>query len=263
MLPKELQSALANLPLAEIRYFDTIGSTNAEALALAEKGAPDGCLVIADHQFQGRGRMGRNWVTNPGAGLAFSLVLRARTRELSHLALFSPLAALSVSRVLEDDLSLTPLIKWPNDVLVSGKKICGILAEAIWHSPETATVVLGIGINITPASVPPPDQVIFPAACLEAAAGRPVDRWHVLAGCIQNILAYRAILDSPAFIDEWTARLAFRGERISLENAGSETVEGIFLGVTPEGNLRLKLDQGQEVQFSAGDVHLRPARSHS
>lgn len=263
MLPKAIQEALAGLPLAEIRYFETIGSTNTEALIWAEKGAPDGCLVIADHQSQGRGRMGRGWVTNAGAGLAFSLVLKAGSQELAHLALFSPLAALSVSRVLEEVYSLTPIIKWPNDVLVSGKKLCGILAEAIWHSSETATVVLGIGINITPLSVPPPDQVIFPATCLETEAGRPVDRWRTLAGCIQNILTFRAMLGEPAFIEAWTARLAFLGERIALENTGSETVEGILLGVTPEGNLRLKLDQGQEVHFSAGDVHLRPARFHS
>ncbi|MEN4100610.1 MAG: biotin--[acetyl-CoA-carboxylase] ligase, partial [Anaerolineaceae bacterium] len=118
---------LAGLPVSELRYFDSIGSTNDEALRWAEQGAPDAALVVADTQTAGRGRMDRRWVTRPGVALAFSLALRPTPVEASALGLFSPLGALAVAAALRENYGLLAEVKWPNDVLLERRKCCGIL----------------------------------------------------------------------------------------------------------------------------------------
>src|SRR5512141_3071554 len=97
-----LTSLLAGLPIRQIRYFDTIGSTNDEALSWIQAGAQDGCLVVADQQTQGRGRLNRRWITNPGAALAFSIILRPTPEEIDRMSFFSPLGALAICQALED-----------------------------------------------------------------------------------------------------------------------------------------------------------------
>lgn len=257
MLPSDLKAALKEVSLTQVRYFETIGSTNSAAIEWVESGLAEPALVVANHQTQGRGRLERRWVTQAGAGLAFSLILPAAPPEISHLALFSPLGALALCAVLEQDLRLQPAIKWPNDVLLNGLKVSGILAEAVWLDPHTAVVVLGIGVNITPTALPPPEEMRFPATSVESAAGHAVERWPLLAACIQNILEMRAWISDERFITAWLQRLAYRDQRVQVVTAAGP-VEGILVGITPLGDLRLKLDQGQEVCYSAGDVSLRP-----
>src|SRR5512142_3320319 len=127
-----LRSHLSGLPVAHIRCFDTVGSTNDEALAWAAAGAQDGCLVVADQQTLGRGRLNRRWITRPGAALAFSLIFQPGPEEIERMGFFSPLGALAISQALEEKLGLSPEIKWPNDVLLMGRKTAGILVEAAW-----------------------------------------------------------------------------------------------------------------------------------
>ena len=150
-----LETRLADLPLGGIRYFERIGSTNDEAAAWLKQGCPDLALVVADAQSAGRGRAGRKWFTPPGAGLAFSLVLRAgdATRQLlaqGNTARLNGLGALAVCQALQEQHSLPAQIKWPNDVIVNGRKLAGVLAEAHWLGSELSAVVLGIGINLAP-----------------------------------------------------------------------------------------------------------------
>ena len=176
MLPADLASELAGLALPAWRYCELVGSTNDFALAWGEAGAADGSLVVADEQTAGRGRLDRRWFTPPGAALAFSLVLRPNPAELTCVARFSPLGALAVQQALAVNLNLPAEIKWPNDVLVGRRKVCGILAESTWQGETLTALVLGIGVNITPAAVPPADQLLFPAGCIETALGKPVPR---------------------------------------------------------------------------------------
>ena len=146
---------LSRLPVPAYRYLESVTSTNDLALAWAEDGAPDGALVIADTQTAGRGRMTRRWLTPPHSALALSLVLRPNPQEAARLALFSPLGGLALSTALEEQFNLQPQIKWPNDVLLDGKKTAGILAESVWQDGSVQAVVLGIGVNVSPLSVPP------------------------------------------------------------------------------------------------------------
>ncbi len=258
MQEAELRQKLLPLGIADLRAFDVIGSTNDEALDWAATGAADASLVIADSQIRGRGRLGRHWVTNPGAALAFSLILQPTPQEIAHLALFSPLAGLGVSLALEK-IGLSPQIKWPNDVLLNRKKVCGILAEAAWLGNNLQGVVIGIGINIAPAAVPPADQLLFPATCVEEALGSPTDRLEILSATIEAILHWRSLLSSKQFVHAWQERLAFRGEWVRVENTGGTAITGQVIGITSDGNLQLRTPSGEEAQVTVGDVHLRPA----
>jgi BirA family biotin operon repressor/biotin-[acetyl-CoA-carboxylase] ligase len=255
-----LESLLVGLPIPQMRCFHSIGSTNDEALLWAAQGAPDGCLVIADVQTRGRGRFNRRWVTTPGASLAFSLILRPQPEEMSFLSLFSPLGALSICHALETPHGLKPTIKWPNDVLLDGRKTAGILVEAAWTGERMDGIVIGIGMNISRASVPPADTVMFPATCLEEAAGQTIDRWAVLEGTLKGVFALRARLGEERFHREWWRRLAFRNEWVRVsEGEGGKTHTGRLVGLDADGSLLLQGENDDFFPVAVGDVHLRQA----
>jgi BirA family biotin operon repressor/biotin-[acetyl-CoA-carboxylase] ligase len=258
-----LTSLLAGSPVAQIRYFDTIGSTNDEALAWAAAGAEDGCLVVADQQTRGRGRMNRRWITRPGVALAFSIILRPRPEEIDHLGFFSPLGALAISQALEQTLGLSPQIKWPNDVLLEERKVAGILLESTWMGTRPQGTVIGMGINVAPEAVPPPEELLFPATSVEEAAGRPVDRFGLLRAILEATFEWRSKLADPAFRQAWEQRLAFRGQWVRIEEAGSASpvsgppLSGQVLGIHADGSLLLRGAAGETIPVKVGDVHLR------
>lgn len=253
----ELKRLLAGLPIPEVRFFDSIGSTNDEALAWIETGAADGALVVAEHQTRGRGRLDRAWVTRPGAALAFSLILHPTLEEAGHTGLFSPLAGLAVCSALQD-LGLPAEIKWPNDVLLARRKTCGILAESSWQGSRLEGVVVGIGINVAPESIPPAEELNFPATCVEDHLVRPVDRGLLLRQVLSEFFNWRRLLGQPQFFEVWEERLAFKGENVRLASPGIDPVYGTLLGVDSEGNLRIRMSQGDVKIGMVGDVHLRP-----
>src|SRR5690242_7641436 len=135
MNQNELKRTLSKLPLGDVKYFDSIGSTNNEALAWATGGAPDLSMVIADEQTAGRGRLDRKWFTPKGSALAFTLILHPTTEEKPHLSRIVGLAALAVAQSLRTR-GLNAQIKWPNDVLIEGRKVCGILVESVWSGED-------------------------------------------------------------------------------------------------------------------------------
>jgi BirA family biotin operon repressor/biotin-[acetyl-CoA-carboxylase] ligase len=272
-----LETALAGLPIKQIRYFDRLGSTNDEAVRRAEQGAPDLTLVAADEQTSGKGRLGRKWITPPGAALAFSLVLRPGAGMALVLPRWSALGALAVCEALRELYALHPEIKWPNDVLLGRRKAAGVLAETAWSGEKPTSLILGIGINVAPVSVSevalPKSAMIFPATCIEEFLPRPVDRLQLLRQVLEQVIAWRPRLASPEFITAWEDRLAFRGEWVRLlpGETPSETslsvqspksfpsgVEGCILGLAPDGALRLRTLSGEEIVVRVGDVRLRP-----
>jgi BirA family transcriptional regulator, biotin operon repressor / biotin---[acetyl-CoA-carboxylase] ligase len=253
-----VKDRLRGLPIPELRFFDSTGSTNNEALHWAEQGAPDGALVIADEQTAGRGRMDRRWVTHPGAALAFSLILRPTPAETQALGLFSPLGALAVAAALAEGYGLAAQVKWPNDVLLNRRKVCGILVEAVWAGEQARSVVVGIGVNVAPQAVPPDDQVIYPATSVEDALGQPVDRLELLRKIMEGLFAWRSRLTTAAFIEAWDAYLAFKNEWVEVQPPGQPTLAGRLIGLAPAGELRLLSPSGTEILATAGDLRLRP-----
>ena len=254
-----LQKQLASLPLDELRYFDSIGSTNDEALAWATEGARDFSLVIADEQTMGRGRAGRKWVTPHGTALAFSLILHPAAAETISPSLFTGLGALALVDALKKR-GLKPQIKWPNDVLLNGKKVAGILVESVWTGDALDTVVLGMGVNVRTGSVPPANELLFPATSVQAELGRPLERAEFLRDILAALLIWRSKLVTGKLIKAWDENLAFRGEQVHIWQEGKEPLMGRVIGLESDGSLRLldaKRDKIVTVQF--GEIHLRPA----
>ena len=253
--PSDLIENLSKVGLSDWRFYPVVASTNDLALKWAGEEAGDFSLIIADTQTAGRGRENRQWMTHPGAALAFSLVLRPTEKELANLPRFSALAALSLLDTL-DQSGLRGSLKWPNDVLLSGKKVAGILVEADWQGDRLAALVVGMGVNITPSAVPPANTLRFPATSLETEAGREMDRWAILASILHTLRQYRDLLPSPDFIRLWNDRLAFRGENIKFRFPDGDVRSLTVVGVQSDGRLALRTQQGETLEVLAGEIEM-------
>jgi BirA family biotin operon repressor/biotin-[acetyl-CoA-carboxylase] ligase len=226
----------------DIREFERIPSTNTYLLGEARAGASEGVVAVADHQTQGRGRLGRAWTAPPGAALLVSVLLRPVGLPERRRHLVTAAVALAAARACADVAGFAPEIKWPNDLLVRDHKLAGILAEA-----EKEAVVVGLGLNV--ASAPPE------AMAVDDVAGRPVDRGELLAAMLESLEGWYADLGSVAAA--YREACATIGRRVRVElTAASFT--GWAEGVDDGGNLLVRLEAGEVRQVSAGDViHLR------
>ena len=253
----ELKKSLLRLPLGDIRYFDTIGSTNDEALAWAANDTPDLSVVIADEQTAGRGRLDRKWITPKGTALAFSIVLRPTAEERAHLTRIVGLAALAVALPLRAR-GLAAEIKWPNDILIHGRKVCGILVESVWSGEDIDCVVMGIGFNVLRGAVPPAETLQFPATSLEEEQGQPPDRVDLLRDILAALIELRPGLRTDEFIHQWESLLAMRGDSVQVESEKTPAVSGQISGLDSDGSLKLRNEHGESVTVRFGDVRLRP-----
>ena len=259
MNEKELIAILHDLHLGEMRWYDTLPSTNTYALEWLRDFPPEYSLIVTDQQTAGYGRNQRSWHSRAGASLTFSFIVHPNQPEQDKLPLFSALAALAVCEAITSyppniDIS----VKWPNDVLLNGKKAAGILAEAAWQGDQLMGLVIGIGVNMQPATLPPADELLFPATSLEQTMGRSIDRWDLLHHILQAFLALRTIFPSPEFLDAWQNKLAYLGEEVTISKMGKEYQNGIFMGVDERGYLMLKEKNGRISTFPLGDMSLRP-----
>ena len=259
-----LNKLLGDLSLGSIRYLNTVDSTNNLAAHWAKDGAPNLSLVISDEQTAGRGRLSRRWYTPPGAALAFSLIIQDTTQETvmpnSSLSRLTALGTLAVCDALKQSFptQLQAQIKWPNDVLVAHHKLAGVLSEAFWQGEQLQTVILGIGINIAPESVPSAELLDFPATCVEAAVKEQVDRWELLHTVLVKLLYWRSHLTSPEFIQAWEKRLAYQGEWVQVIFEGEPSLEGQVIGLKSDGSLKMLTRSGDLVDLQAGEIHVRP-----
>jgi BirA family biotin operon repressor/biotin-[acetyl-CoA-carboxylase] ligase len=254
------EQALKGIDIGPCFYFDQVGSTNDVAQKMAAEGVPDLTLVVADEQVRGRGRQGRSWFTHRGAGLAFSVILLPESGVIceGNLSRVNGLGALSVARALRDGFSIPAEIKWPNDVLVDGKKVCGVLVESHWKGDQLRDAILGIGINIAPASVPREGSLQVPAASLQRVAGQTFERPVVLARVLEELVVWYPKLPSESFLSAWEDMLAYRDQEVQLLVGERVVAAGKIAGLGPEGALRLVKISGKVESFHVGEIHLRP-----
>jgi BirA family biotin operon repressor/biotin-[acetyl-CoA-carboxylase] ligase len=261
----QLSSPLAMLDPAEIGAlapscgwpvlaFDSIDSTNAEALRSIERGQAAPFLVLAERQTAGRGRRGRKWVSPFAENIYFSLVLRIEggMRQLEGLSLVVGLAALQTLR--EAGIPGAGL-KWPNDVLVGQKKIAGILLELVGDPADVCHVVLGIGINVNMQAT---DEVDQQWTSMRLESGKAFDRNNLVAQLglmLQKYLARHQAGGFTAIQSEWEQNHLWQGRDVSLI-AGVNQIDGEVLGIDAQGALRLKVG-GVEKVFSGGELSLR------
>ena len=233
--------------------FDTIGSTNTEALKHARQGVAEGLCIVARQQTAGRGRHGRVWVSEKDAGLYFSIVLRPKL-ETRFLSLITLMTGVAVHDMLEE-YGITPDIKWVNDVLVAEKKISGILAETA-ETGQGIAVVVGVGVNLTSGSVPP--EIAETATSIECVSGLRVSPENVAGALTKYLVYFYAVLTGTAgpasIIDEWRKRSTYFSGKQVRAALGSETITGISDGLESNGALRIKRPDGSVAVIQAGDV---------
>lgn len=240
-----------------LHFFPSIDSTNTYAARLAREGAAEGCVVIADEQTGGKGRLGRSWVSPPGVNLYMSLILRpaVSTATVPQVGL---LAAVAVADAIEDVCPLIPAIKWPNDILIDGKKVCGILAEMQTEAGLLKAVVLGIGVNVNAPLSAFPEELRDKASSLFLLGGRAIDRSAFTAAVLTHLeKLYILWLEEgfPALRPLWERRATGLLGKVITVAAAEGTITGTVQGLDSDGALLLG-DEGSETlrRMLAGDV---------
>ncbi|HEX8495313.1 MAG TPA: biotin--[acetyl-CoA-carboxylase] ligase [Pyrinomonadaceae bacterium] len=257
-----LSSSASMLLRPVILRFDSLPSTNTEAARQAASGAAEGLCVVAREQTSGRGRQQRIWVSPPDAGLYFSIVLRPRL-DMNHWPLLTLMSALAVSDALADACALSVDIKWPNDIEAGGRKVCGILAEAIETSVGRACIV-GIGLNLKESALP--SELRETATAVETLTGFVPDIEQLLQSLTRAISRRYQTLQEPGgaeqTIKEWVVRSSYAHDKRVRVTLDAESIEGITRGLEPDGALRVETEAGEMKIIRAGDVlALRPAHN--
>ncbi len=237
-------------------YRPEIGSTNDEARRLADAGAPEGTLAIADYQSKGRGRLDRGWAAPPGSSLLMSLVFRPEL-EAHQVQRLTMSCGLAVVDTIEKETGLRVGLKWPNDVLIAGAKAGGILTEIELDRARVEYAVVGIGLNVNldPASLP--GDLPMPATSLSHELGSEVARLPLLRALLRRVEErYAALKAGRSPHSEWAARLVTLGRPVSVSGSGA-VLEGLAEGVDADGALLVRVADGRVERVLAGDVSLR------
>jgi BirA family biotin operon repressor/biotin-[acetyl-CoA-carboxylase] ligase len=261
LYPEEIQHGLETRWLAHtIHYFDETDSTNRVASDLARDGAAHGTAVVAEGQTAGRGRLGRRFHSPPYLNLYTSIVLRPELSlpDAPAWTLASAVAvADAVAEAVGDEQAIE--IKWPNDVLVDGRKACGILLELAAEATRVAYLVLGIGVNLNVDPETFPEEFRASATSLAAKRGAPIDRAafaRTLFARLERVLDSCAATGFRGILPRFEARFRMRGRRVRVRELGGAEQEGQVHGIDDDGALRLVLPSGEHARFLAGDVSL-------
>jgi BirA family biotin operon repressor/biotin-[acetyl-CoA-carboxylase] ligase len=239
-----------------IRWHDSVPSTNDLALKLAEIPVPEGTVIIADEQTAGRGRLGRAWAS-PRGGVWLSVILSPGLPQ-ERVPVIGLAAGTAAAQAIRKTTGLPARLKWPNDVLVGGKKVVGVLAEA---TPGAERVVVGIGIN---ANIPL-DALRgisgHPVTSLQAQLGRPVEREVLIRVVLQELdQAYAALRSAgvPEVLSRWREMAETLGRSVRVEMPGA-TIHGTAFDIDEAGALLIRLNDGTVRRVVAGDVRMREA----
>jgi BirA family biotin operon repressor/biotin-[acetyl-CoA-carboxylase] ligase len=232
-------------------YYPSLPSTMDEARRQAQQGAKEGTIIVVEEQTAGRGRIKRTWLS-PKGSLALSIILYPEVAYLSSLIM---VASLGVAHAIEKVTGLKPEIKWPNDVLINGKKVCGILieSEVKGKRADYATLGIGINVNLKPSDFP---EIMPFATSLSHELGKEVSRLEVLRCLLAEIeRLYLALPSGDAVYREWRDNLVTLGKKVQVR-AGETTYEGIAESVASDGSLLLRQPDGKLTKIVAGDVTL-------
>lgn len=240
-----------------LNYCEEVDSTNNRAKRLAEEGAVEGTLVVAESQWAGKGRRGRMWVSPRGTGIWMSLVLRPRIAP-SSASMLTLVAALAVAKGIEEVTGLDTRIKWPNDIVIGGKKVCGILTEMSAELEDINYVVIGIGINANIAEFP--EEITRTATSLYLQSGAKVNRSQVIAAVMRAMETYYRIFtetgDLNLLLPEYEGKLANKDKEVTVFTPAGD-YSGISLGIDKTGELLVQLRDGTIKHVVSGEVSVR------
>ena len=239
----------------DIRVFQETTSTNDVIEKLARDGVTEGVVVLAESQTKGRGRLGRNWVSPPKQGLWFSVLLRPvlRPQEATQLTVAS---AIALRRAIELQTGLIPRIKWPNDILLNGRKVAGILTELNAELDRIKYVILGIGVDVNQTQADFPPELRGAATSLRAELGRPVDRAELAVAIFRELdqdYARIAAGQFAALADEWEKHCGTIGQDVRIQ-VGGRQIRGRAESLNDDGALMLRTEHGRLERITGGDV---------
>ncbi|MFH0778526.1 MAG: biotin--[acetyl-CoA-carboxylase] ligase [Candidatus Eisenbacteria bacterium] len=237
----------------------SVTSTNDVAWGEAEAGVSEGTVVVAEEQTEGRGRLGRTWYSPPGVGVWMSVIMRPQISSEAAPGI-THCASLAAARAIKVVCPVEVSLKWPNDVLVEGRKVCGILTEMKTVGKRIDFVVCGIGINVNQKPEDFAPAIRAAGVSLRMATGETVERVRLFAEVIKQLDGLYEGFCRCGFSHcaaEWKAMCGSLGKRIRIRTGRSEgDVEGVFSDVDERGALVLRMDSGLERSFLAGDVEL-------
>jgi len=256
LVPQMLSHRLYGTPFARrILHFFKVGSTNAVAMQLGESGEPHGAVVLAEEQTAGRGRAGRSWASEKSAGIYCSILLRPPIPP-AHAPLLTLVAGLAARDAAAEDLDALPDIRWPNDLLVGGRKFCGILTEMHAEPDRIHYAVVGIGINVNQSKMPA--DLAATATSLRIENGKTHSRFELLIRLLQYFDRYynQFLADGAPPVLRRFAQVSsyYEGKRVRITTA-TETFIGTTAGLEPSGVLRVARDDGRGTEaVLSGDV---------
>lgn len=241
----------------EVLYFDTIDSTNTKAQELAEKGYPSGTLVVADKQESGKGRRGRSWVSPSGTGIFMTLMIKPDINP-NNASMLTLVAALAVAKAITSVTGEEALIKWPNDIVVNGKKVCGILTEMNAQFDYINNIVVGVGINVHNESFPEEISQMASSLMIEAG-GKRFHRAQIIAETMlyfeQYYDTFLKTQDLSALVREYDELLVNRNKSVRVLDP-KEPFDGKAMGITPKGELIVDTWESRKL-VSSGEVSVR------
>lgn len=241
----------------EVLYFDTIDSTNTEAQELAEKGYPSGTLVVADKQESGKGRRGRSWVSPSGTGIFMTLMIKPDINP-NNASMLTLVAALAVAKAITSVTGEEAMIKWPNDIVVNSKKVCGILTEMNAQFDYINHIVVGIGINVHNESFPEEISQMASSLMIEAG-GKRFHRAQIIAETMSYFEQYYDTFlktqDLSALVREYDELLVNRNKSVRVLDP-KEPFDGKAMGITPKGELIVDTWESRKL-VSSGEVSVR------
>lgn len=255
LVPSLLRPELSDGEIGHrILHYFRVESTNTIAMRRASQGAAHGTVVLAEEQTGGRGRFGRTWYSEKSSGIYASLILRPPLAPAAAPAM-TLMAGVAARAAIERSTGLAADIRWPNDLLLNGKKVCGILTELKAEVDQLHAVVIGIGINVNHRQMP--EELRSIATSLRMESGRVHSRVQILAALLREIEHYYDLMikeGTSAIVSRWTAVSSYaRGKRILVRTATGE-FRATTAGLEPSGALRIRRDDGREEPLVSGEI---------
>jgi len=265
LLPQEIEELLKTRCIGRnLKYLEQVDSTNLYAKRLAEDGFEDGTVIIADEQLKGKGRLGREWMSPKGKGIWMTIMLKPKINT-SEAAKITLLTACAVCLAIEQVGGIQPRIKWPNDIVLNGKKLCGILTEMSVEQDEINYVIVGIGINVNLESQDFPEGLQAMATSIRIEKGSSVIRQELAAAIINNFENYYEPFTKTGsikdHIEQYKAKSAVLGSEVMVKSSSFQ-MKGIVVDITEEGQLLLMQEDGTIKEIISGEVSVRGLKGY-
>lgn len=260
LLPYEIKEGLNTEFIgADIEYLEQVDSTNLYAKRIAEQGFTDGTVIIADEQLKGKGRLGRAWTSPKGKGIWMTIMLKPSINP-SQAAKVTLLTACVVNKAILETCGINAKIKWPNDIVCSGMKLCGILTEMNAELDEINYLIVGIGINVNLDKEDFHEELHSTATSIKMEKGSTVSRKELVKSILNNFEAYyKAFLKTGSisrFMSEYREKSAVIGKEVNIISSTVQ-LKGKVLDISEEGQLLVQLEDGTVKEIISGEVSLR------